>query len=102
MDNFYSPLRIRSPIWVILRGVKPDVDAKTGRGRLYPQGTFVIQLRSDSDLPRGRVRGRVEHVKSGDSEPFTSIESLVAFMARYAAAGPPTSKKPERPEGEQR
>lgn len=54
-------------------------------GKLDPRAAFVIQLRSDSDLSRGRFRGRVEHVVTGDSEPFTSLETLVAFMARYAS-----------------
>ena len=60
-----------------------------------PQGMFVLHVRSDSDLGRGHVVGRVEHVVSGDSEPFTSLESLLAFMARYAAAGIPADKEPE-------
>jgi hypothetical protein len=76
--------------------VEPDGDARAGRGRLDPKGTFVIQLRSDSDLLRGRVSGRVEHVVSGDSEPFTSLKNLLAFMARYSGAGAAAPKKPTR------
>jgi len=69
--------------------VNRNSETRSIRGRLEPARTFVIQLGSDSDLPRRRVRGRVEHVVSGDSEPFTSLESLLAFMARYPAAGIP-------------
>ena len=60
-----------------------DIEKQPSGGKLDPQGTFVIQLRSDSDLAQGRLRGRVEHVVSGESEPFTSLENLVSFMARY-------------------
>ena len=45
----------------------------------------MVQLRSDSDLRRRRLRGRVEHVMSGHSEHFTSLDRLLTFMARYAA-----------------
>ena len=54
--------------------------------RLTPEGTFVIQLRSNSNVQRGRLRGRVEHVMSGQSVQFTSLDSLLAFMARCAPA----------------
>jgi hypothetical protein len=74
----------------VRRAVNRDVETKAGRAGLGPERTFVIQLRSDSDLPHGRMRGRVEHVMSGDSEPFASVEGLVAFMARYAPAREPS------------
>jgi hypothetical protein len=65
---------------------------RCGHPRLEPEGAFVIQLRSDSDIRHRRLRGRVEHVMSGQSEPFTSLARLLTFMARYAAPGPvPTS-----------
>ena len=50
-----------------------------------PTGMFVIHLRSDSDLSRHHLIGRVEHVKSGDSEAFVSLADLLAFMDRHAA-----------------
>jgi rhodanese-related sulfurtransferase len=50
-----------------------------------PAGIFVIHLRSDSDLSREHLIGRVEHVMSGDSEAFVSLDGLLAFMNRYAA-----------------
>jgi hypothetical protein len=50
-----------------------------------PAGIFVIHLRSDSDLSRQHLIGRVEHVKSGDSEAFVSLAELLAFMDRHAA-----------------
>lgn len=54
--------------------------------RLSPDGTFVVQLRSNSNVARGRLRGRVEHVMSGHSVQFTSLESLLDFMARHASS----------------
>jgi hypothetical protein len=53
-------------------------------GSLTPEGTFVVQLRSDSDVPQRRLSGRVEHVMSGQSEHFTSLAGLLALMARWA------------------
>jgi hypothetical protein len=50
-----------------------------------PAGIFVIHLRSDSDLSRQHLIGRVEHVMSGDTEAFVSLDALLAFMDRYAA-----------------
>jgi hypothetical protein len=50
-----------------------------------PQGMFVVHVRSDSDLGRGHVVGRVEHVMSGDDEIFGSLEALLAFMKTHVA-----------------
>lgn len=67
-------------------------DTSEARAPLRPEGTFVIQLRSDSDLTRRRVGGRVEHVMSGYSEQFTSLAGLLNFMNRHADTGvAPTS-----------
>src|SRR5262249_36245413 len=51
-----------------------------------PQGIFVVHLRSDSDVGRHRLVGRVEHLKSGHDEPFDSVEDLLAFMERHVAS----------------
>jgi hypothetical protein len=56
--------------------------------RLTPAGAFVVQLRTDSDLTTGRLCGRVEHVTSGRSDRFASLDELIAFMARHAASEP--------------
>jgi hypothetical protein len=42
---------------------------------------FIVHLRTDADLPAGRVVGRVEHVHSGDATHFQSLEELISFMA---------------------
>jgi hypothetical protein len=71
---------------------QPD-DPVWAEPALIPEGMFVIQLRSDSAVPRRRLRGRVEHVMSGQSAPFTSLANLLAFMARFADA--PARLSPE-------
>ena len=61
-----------------------DGPASTKTPLLTPAGIFVIHLRSDSDVSREHLIGRVEHVKSGDREAFVSLGDLLAFMARHA------------------
>jgi hypothetical protein len=46
---------------------------------------FVVHLRTSSDVTRGRVEGRVEHVVSGQSTHFDSLAELLAFIARILA-----------------
>ena len=41
---------------------------------------FVVHFRTDTDITRGRITGRVEHVVSGQSIHFESLEELLAFM----------------------
>lgn len=48
-----------------------------------PDGMFVLHLRADSDVGQQRLVGRVEHVVSGDTEAFASLEDLLAFIGRY-------------------
>jgi hypothetical protein len=64
-------------------------DNHSTAGWLAPEGTFVIQLRSGSDVARGDISGRVEHVVSGESEPFSSLDEVLEFMARHA---PPVTR----------
>lgn len=56
-------------------------------------GLFVVHLRSDSDVERLVLRGRIEHVMSGDSERFESLTALFAFMARHGDAAPEADKR---------
>jgi hypothetical protein len=46
---------------------------------------FVVHFRVDSEVALGRVAGRVEHVASGRSTHFASLEELLAFMGRVLA-----------------
>jgi hypothetical protein len=61
-------------------------DTTTQQGpSLTPDGIFVIQLRSDSAAERQHLVGRVEHVKSGDSEQFASLMALLGFIDRHVS-----------------
>ena len=53
---------------------------------LLAGGIFVVQLRSDSDVARQCLRGRIEHVVSGGSQRFDSLADLLTFMARHLGA----------------
>jgi hypothetical protein len=50
------------------------------------QCAFVVQLRETSDLVRGRLDGRVEHVASGQTAQVQSIDDLLEFFARVLNA----------------
>lgn len=54
---------------------------------------FVVQFRTETDLDKGRVTGRVEHVLSGQATHFSSLEELLDFIARVLASLPATSAK---------
>ena len=43
---------------------------------------FVVHFRLSTDITQGRIEGRVEHVVSGQSTHFDSLEELLAFIAR--------------------
>ena len=45
------------------------------------QRAFVVQFRTETDVERGRFAGRVEHVVSGQTTSFHSLEELLSFMA---------------------
>ena len=53
-----------------------------GYAPLSVHWAFVVHLRTNSDVARGPIAGRVEHVVSGQSTHFDSLEELLAFMAR--------------------
>ena len=41
---------------------------------------FIVQFTSETETSRGRVAGRVEHLKTGGRSWFTSIDGLLASM----------------------
>ena len=47
---------------------------------------FVVQLHVDAEPARGDFRGRVEHLASYQVIHFSSVEELMAFMARILSA----------------
>jgi hypothetical protein len=49
---------------------------------LMPEWAFLVQFRAGTDVRRGRLEGRVEHVVSGQATRFGSTEELVEFVAR--------------------
>jgi len=42
--------------------------------------SFLVHLRTDADIPAGRIIGRVEHVHSGDATHFQSLDELLVFI----------------------
>jgi len=71
--------------------VQPPAEAPSA---LSPYRAFVVQFRAETDVEQGRYTGRVEHVVSGQATRFTSLEELLAFIARVLAAirAPPPRK----------
>jgi hypothetical protein len=59
---------------------------------------FVVHFRTSSNVAHGPIEGRVEHVVSGRSTHFDSLEELLAFMARVLATvrAPPQSARKAR------
>ena len=52
------------------------------RAPLSPHYGFVVQWATDTQIAEGCMHGRVEHVVSRQAIHFTSLEALLAFMAR--------------------
>jgi hypothetical protein len=64
---------------------------------LSPHRAFVVQFRADSDVTRDCCAGRVEHVVSGQAAHFSSLEELLAFIARVlATVRSPPRRRPKR------
>ena len=41
---------------------------------------FVIQLSPDTEVSKGRLTGRIEHIISGQIAHFRSLDELLAFI----------------------
>lgn len=52
------------------------------RAPLSPYYAFVVQWATDTQIEEGHLHGRVEHVVSRHAIHFTSLDELLAFMAR--------------------
>jgi hypothetical protein len=61
---------------------KPPADESP----LSPYRAFVVQLREQADVEHGQWAGRVEHVTSGQTSHFQSLEELLAFITRVLAS----------------
>jgi hypothetical protein len=53
-----------------------------GKAPLSVHRAFVVHFRMSSNVARGPIEGRVEHVVSGQSTHFDSLDELLTFMAR--------------------
>ena len=70
-------------------------DATTPPGpSLPPDGIFVVHVRSDSVTARQHLVGRVEHLKSGDSEHFRSLAALLGFIDRHVGPAAVAGREP--------
>jgi hypothetical protein len=55
---------------------------------LQHTSAFVVQFRGASDLRAGQLPGRVEHVASGRTATFQSIEELPQLLRRMLEGAP--------------
>ena len=69
---------------------------------LSPYWAFVVQLREGTALTPEALRGRVEHIVSGQAALFTSLETLRAFMAQVLTprGTPPPATSSSTPDPE--
>ena len=57
-----------------------------GGSSLPVSRSFVVQLTADTVTASGGFRGRVEHIESGRSRRFTSLEDLGVFIGEVLEA----------------
>jgi len=57
-----------------------------GRSSLPTSRAFVVQFTEDTAPGGPCFRGRVEHIESGGSRQFASLDDLAAFFAQALAA----------------
>ena len=68
---------------------------QAGKAPLSVHRAFVVHFRLSTNIAQGQIEGRVEHVVSGQSTHFDSLEELLAFMARVLASvrAPPRGRR---------
>jgi hypothetical protein len=70
---------------------------RTETAPLSVHWAFVVHFRTDTDITQERITGRVEHVVSGQSAHFDSLEELLAFVARVLiSVRAPPRRRPSR------
>ena len=52
---------------------------------LPAHGAFVVQFGTETDVAHGRFVGRIEHVVSGQTTHFHTLEACLAFVGRVLA-----------------
>jgi hypothetical protein len=55
-------------------------------GPLSVYWAFVVQFDTHTDVARGHLAGRVEHVASGQAADCRSLEMLLGFIAQVLRA----------------
>ena len=56
----------------------------------YPtQRAFVVQIHAEADMAQGEVRGRVEHIVTGQATHFRTVEALVQFIVQVLTTEAP-------------
>jgi hypothetical protein len=68
-------------------------DPRDTPGLLSVARAFVVQFDSHTDVARGQLAGRIEHVVSGQAALFHSLETLLAFVAQIL-------QRPSGPQGD--
>ena len=58
----------------------PHPDDQPGPLSVYR--AFVVQFDTHTDVERGHLAGRVEHVVSGQAIQFHSLETILTFIAQ--------------------
>ena len=63
----------------------------------FPQASiFVLRFWRESSGAGARWRGRIEHVRSGESAAFGDLDGMLAFLRRFGIAAGDTSRRPSR------
>ena len=62
--------------------------AKEDLTPLSVQRAFVVQFRREVDPSQGQCAGRVEHVASGQTTWFDTLDELIAFITRVLDQAP--------------
>ena len=55
---------------------------QTGKAPLSVHRAFVVHFRVSTNIAQGQIEGRAEHVVSGQTAHFASLEELLAFVAQ--------------------
>ena len=53
-----------------------------GKAPLSVHWAFVVHFRLSTNIAQGQIEGRAEHVVSGQSIHFDSLEELLAFVVQ--------------------
>jgi hypothetical protein len=56
------------------------------RASLPSARSYVVKLHRDAVPEQGHLKGRLEHIASGDHIDFYSADELLAWLERHAAS----------------